>query len=218
MNPPIQLPSILGIGAGGHCKVVMEIIRCAGLWQIAGLLDSDASRTGEFVSGIAILGDDDLASDLFKKGIHAAFIGIGSVGSVQPRRNLFAFLRNLGFELPVLIHPSASVAFDTHIGGGTCIMPGAIVNPGANIGACAIINSGAIIEHDCQISDFAHISPGAVLAGSVFVGEGTHVGIGAVVRQGIRLGKNAMVGAGAVVIKDVPDDMTVTGVPATARP
>jgi sugar O-acyltransferase (sialic acid O-acetyltransferase NeuD family) len=218
MNPPIQLPFILGIGAGGHCKVVMEIIRRTGSWQIAGLLDSDASRIGESVSGIPILGGDDLASALFNQGIHGAFIGIGSIGSVQPRRNAFAFLSNLGFELPVLIHPSASVGFDTSIGSGTCIMPGAIINPGASIGECAIINSGSIIEHDCHISSFAHISPGAVLGGSVFVGEASHVGIGAVIRQGIRIGKNAVIGAGAVVVKDVPDDTTVTGVPATARP
>jgi sugar O-acyltransferase (sialic acid O-acetyltransferase NeuD family) len=218
MNPPLQLPSILGIGAGGHCKVIIEIIRRAGTWKIAGLLDADCSRKGECISGIEILGNDDLASALSNQGIRAAFIGIGSVRATQPRRKVFAFLLDLGFELPVLTHSSASVAFDTEIGMGTCIMPGAIVNPGACIGECAIINSGSIIEHDCEISSFAHVSPGAVLGGSVFVGEGSHVGIGAVIRQGIRIGKNAVIGAGAVVVKDVPDNTTVTGVPATARP
>jgi sugar O-acyltransferase (sialic acid O-acetyltransferase NeuD family) len=217
MNPPLQLPSILGIGAGGHCKMVMEIIRRTGSWEIAGLLDADPSRKGECVCGIEILGNDDLASTLLNQGIHAAFIGIGSIGSVQPRRNAFAFLRNLGFQLPVLIHPLALVAFDTTIGSGACIMPGVIVNPGASIGECAIINSGSIIEHDCHISAFSHISPGAVLGGSVFVGEGSHVGIGATIRQGIHIGNNAVIGAGAVVVKDVPDKTTVTGVPATAR-
>jgi sugar O-acyltransferase (sialic acid O-acetyltransferase NeuD family) len=217
MNPPIHLPSILGIGAGGHCKVVMEIIRRAGYWKIAGLLDADPSRKGESISGIEILGNDDLASALFNQGVRAAFIGIGSIGATQPRRNTFTTLRDLGFELPVLTHPTASVAFDTEIGIGTCIMPGAIINPGASIGECAIINSGAIIEHDCHIAAFSHISPGAILGGSVFVGEGSHVGIGAVIRQGIHIGKNAVIGAGAAVVKDVPDDTTVTGVPATAR-
>ena len=53
---------------------------------------------------------------------------------------------------------------------------------------------------------------------SVVKGEESHVGIGAVIRQGIHIGKNAVIGAGAVVIKDVPDDTTVTGVPATVRP
>lgn len=217
MNPALQRPSILGIGAGGHCKVVMEIIKRAGSWKIEGLLDSDPSRKGECLSGIEILGNDDLASSLFSQGIHAAFIGIGSVGTTQTRRKVFAMLRDLGFELPVLTHPAASVAFDVIIGTGTCIMPGAIVNPGAWIGECAIINSGSIIEHDCHISSFSHVSPGACLGGSVFVGEGSHLGIGSVIRQGIYIGKNAIVGAGAVVVKDVPDDATVTGVPAAPR-
>lgn len=214
MNPQIQLPAILGIGAGGHCKVVMEIIRRAGSWNITGLLDPDPSRKGEQLSGVEILGNDQLASSLFDQGIRAAFIGIGSVGASQVRRNVFAMLRDLGFELPVLTHPSAMVAFDVPIGMGTCIMPGAIVNPGVRIGECSIINSGSIIEHDCDISSFAHISPGAVLGGSVFVGEGSHVGIGATVRHGIRIGQNAMIGAGAVVVKDVADGSTVVGVPA----
>jgi UDP-perosamine 4-acetyltransferase len=217
MNPPIHLPSILGIGAGGHCKVVMEIIRRMGHWTVAGLLDSDPSRNGEIVGGVPILGTDALAGELFQSGIRAAFIGIGSVGSTQPRRKVFALLRNLGFELPFLVHPSASVAYDTPIGMGTCIMPGAIVNPDAWIGECAIINSGSIIEHDCHISDFAHVSPGAVLGGSVFVGEGSHIGIGSIIRQGIRIGTNAMIGAGAVVVKDVDDGATVMGVPAIPR-
>jgi len=50
--------------------------------------------------------------------------------------------------------------------------------------------------------------------GGVHVGEGAHIGLGASVRQGIKIGRNAIVGAGAVVIEDVPEDVTVVGVPA----
>ena len=159
--------------AGGHCETLIEIIRRMDCWNIVGLLDSDISRKGECVSGVEILGDDDLASELFNNGFHAAFIGIGSIGAIQLRLKAFALLRNLGFELPVLAHPSATVAADAVICMGTCIMPGVIVNPGTSIGQCAILNSGLIIEHDCHIADFAHISSGAVLGGAVHVGEGS---------------------------------------------
>ena len=218
MNPTDQRPSILGIGAGGHCKVVMEIIHRSGTWKVAGLLDSDITRRGDLVSGVEILGNDELASTLFRQGIRAAFLGLGSIGPSSARRQVFTMLCDIGYHLPVLKHPSASVAHDVKPDHGTCIMPGAIINPGTRIGPCAIVNSGAIIEHDCHISGFAHVSPGAVLGGSVHVGEGSHVGIGAVIRQGIRIGNHALIAAGAVVVKDVPDGTKVLGVPAREYP
>jgi acetyltransferase-like isoleucine patch superfamily enzyme len=46
------------------------------------------------------------------------------------------------------------------------------------------------------------------------VQRGTHIGIGAAVLPGIKIDKNSVVGAGAVVTKDVPDNVTVVGVPA----
>jgi acetyltransferase EpsM len=52
------------------------------------------------------------------------------------------------------------------------------------------------------------------VAGGVHVGEGTWIGAGAVVKQGINIGSWCMIGAGAVVVNDVPDGLTVVGVPA----
>jgi len=48
----------------------------------------------------------------------------------------------------------------------------------------------------------------------VRVGDLSWIGIGASVRQLVRIGGGVMVGAGAVVIADVPDGVTVAGVPA----
>ena len=208
---------MVGIGAGGHCRVLLEILRLMASWQVIGLLERDLSRAGKRVDGIPILGDDMMAESVFQQGVRAAFIGIGSVGNSTPREKVYHSLIALGFDLPVLIHPSSSVALVTSIESGTCIMPGAIINPGSHIGTCAIVNSGAIIEHDCEISDFTHIAPRAVLGGSVIVGPHAHIGIGAIVRPGIKIGANAMIGAGAVVVKDVKAGTTVFGVPAAPR-
>ncbi|MBT6282943.1 MAG: acetyltransferase, partial [Phycisphaerae bacterium] len=74
--------------------------------------------------------------------------------------------------------------------------------------------TGATVDHDCELADGVHISPGANLGGNVTVGECSWIGIGACVKNGVTIGKNVIVGAGAAVVQDVPDNVTVVGVPA----
>ena len=60
----------------------------------------------------------------------------------------------------------------------------------------------------------SRLAPALTWRGTVTVREGAYIGIGATVRQGIVIGPWATVGAGAVVVKDVPEGVTVAGVPA----
>jgi len=204
---------VVGFGAGGHAKVVIEILRSMRDYEIVGLLDTRIER-GANVLGVEVLGDDSLMAELKERGIEHAFIGVGSVGDLQPRRQLYEKVVGSGFQIVGAIHAAAVVSVTAQIGTGPTIMAGAIVNATAVIGDNVIVNTGAIVEHDCVIGDHTHIATGARLAGGVHVGPGSHIGIGAVVRQEIRIGEGAIVGAGAVVVRDVPDFKTVIGVPA----
>lgn len=47
-----------------------------------------------------------------------------------------------------------------------------------------------------------------------FIKEGASIGSSVTILCGVTIGKNAIVGAGAVVTRDIPDDVTVAGVPA----
>jgi len=207
---------VVGFGAGGHATVVIEILRSMREYEIVGLLDTRLER-GANVLGVQVLGDDSLMAELKERGIEHAFIGIGTVGDAQPRRQLYEKVAGFGFQLVPAIHTAAVVSSTAQIGVGPTIMAGAIVNANAVIGDNVIVNTGAIVEHDCVIGDHTHIATGARLAGGVQVGPGSHIGIGAVVRQEIRIGAGAIVGAGAVVVRDVPDFETVIGVPARIR-
>jgi serine O-acetyltransferase len=48
------------------------------------------------------------------------------------------------------------------------------------------------------------------------IGDNVFIGAGARILGGIRVGNNAVIGANAVVIHDVPDGVTVVGIPAKA--
>jgi sugar O-acyltransferase (sialic acid O-acetyltransferase NeuD family) len=203
---------VVGIGAGGHTKVLLDILRLMHTYHVVGLLDPGC--VGVSVSGVPVLGGDDLLPRLFADGIAAAFIGMGGVGDNTLRLKLFEKVQTAGFTFINVVHPAAILAYGVQLGQGVAIMAGVVINPDTKIGDNVIINTGALVEHDCEIGSHVHISPGAVLCGGVRVGMGAHIGAGATVRQYITIGEHALVGAGAVVVKDVPARTVVVGIPA----
>jgi UDP-perosamine 4-acetyltransferase len=205
---------VVGLGAGSHAKVVIEILRCRESYELIGLLDPKPELHGKSVLGVPVLGGDDLLAVLKRDGVCHFFVGLGSVGDTRPRRRLFELALEYGMRPVDAVHPQAVVSPSAEIGEGVTIMAGAVINACAHLSVNVIVNTGATVEHDCIIGDHVHIATGAQLASTVHVGNGTHVGAGATVLQCIRIGENTLVGAGAVVIRDVPAGVTVVGCPA----
>jgi UDP-perosamine 4-acetyltransferase len=214
--PAVLRPKIkvVGIGAGGHAKVIIDILSHSRAVQVVGLVELATRLFGEAIEGSLILGNDDLLPQLLAEGVGSAFIGIGGVGNNLPRAEAYDRILKLGFDLLTAIHPRAVVARSAKLGRGVSIMAGVVVNPAAVIGENVILNSQCTVEHDCVIGDHVHIAPGATLSGAVQVGRLSHIGTGASVRQGVRIGERVVVGVGSVVIDDVPDGMVVVGAPA----
>jgi acetyltransferase EpsM len=203
---------IVIVGAGGHARVVSDLIRRAGQYRIAGYLDGmNPGRRGASFADGTILGGLEQLERLAADGVAWAFV---AVGDCDARLELGARLAAAGFRLPALVHPSAVRGGDVQIGDGTVLVAGAIVNPGARIGSHVIINTGASVDHDCLVDDGVHIACGARLAGRVQVGRGAWIGLGALVKEGVHIGAGTIVGAGALVLKDLPDDVVAYGVPA----
>ena len=197
------------IGYSGHAFVVYGILQSAGK-QVTGYCDVAEKEYNPF--SLVYLGTETSEEALKKLQANDFFI---AVGDNRIRSKIYHQLskQNLvsvnAIHAAAVIDPSANIA--TH---GVMIAAQVTINPLATIGMGAVCNTGCIIEHECMVGEFAHIGPGAVLCGNVKIGDGTFVGANAVIRQGISIGKNAIVGAGAVVVKDVPDNVTVVGVPA----
>ena len=203
---------IVLIGGGGHCKVVISILKKLDNFKILGIVDNYKAES--FISRIKIMGTDDDLKDIYKSGIHYALIAVGSIKDNTKRYRLFKMAREIGYNFPVIISPEAIVDESVKIDEGTVIMPGCIINIDSSIGKNCIINTGSIIEHDCKIGDHCHIAPGVHISGAVNIGELSFIGIGATIIQGIKIGRNVTVGAGSVVIKNIPDSVIAVGNPA----
>jgi len=207
---------ILLIGAGGHCRVVLDLLRHIKGYEVAGIIDLK-ENLGAKAFGVSVIGTDMDLPHFFKSGINYCFISIGSVGNPHVRIKIFNLAKKIGFVFPNLISSNAKVSSDVILGQGNYVAPGVIINAGASIGNNCIINTGAIAEHDCTLGDFVHLSPGVILSGGVTIGDCAHVGTGSVVIQNLKIGANAMVGAGSVVTKNVRKNMIVYGNPCKGR-
>jgi sugar O-acyltransferase (sialic acid O-acetyltransferase NeuD family) len=199
---------VLVIGAGGHAKVVADILESYGI-PVLGFLDDDSRLWGEKWHGLSVLGGIDLYAHYQPAGL------VLGIGSNEVRQQI---AQRLGADAHSLwrcaIHPRAVVAPSAALGQGVVIAAGAIINPDVVLADHIIVNTAASVDHDCVIESFVHIAPGAHLAGNVHVGEGTLIGIGASVIPGKKIGRWSCIAAGAVVTRDIPDSTIAKGIPA----
>lgn len=203
---------ILVFGASGHAKVVMDIVECQGIYEIAFLVDDNPALKDSNVFGYRVLGSAvDVPNAVSAYCISKCVIAIGNN---RVREKLDAMLTAAGLTIVSAVHPSARIGRGATVGAGTVVMPGALINADASIGRNAIINTGAVVDHECVIGDYVHIAPGVKLCGNVRVGARSLVGVGASVIPGVSIGSDAVIGAGSTVLKDVGDGLTVAGSPA----
>ncbi len=199
------------IGAGGHGRVVLDILRTNHQFKVVGFLDSNPAIHHTRVDGIEVLGDLSLIPTFAELGIGGALIAIGDN---RIRQTYAQTMEKVGISLVSAIHPASCIADTAHIGKNVVICAGANICAHVTIEDSAILNTSCIIDHESHIGPASHICPGVRMAGHVVTEPAVFVGIGATVIQNITIGEAAVIGAGAVVIEDVPAYATVVGVPA----
>src|SRR2546430_1037509 len=172
-------------GAGGHGKVVADIILAAGEHEVLGLFDDNVALHGATVMDLSVIGGREEMKRESARGKVGVALGIGNNGL---RQRVAESCAALGVEIIKAIHPSAVISPSAQTGAGTVVMAGAVVNPCAQLGLAVIVNSGAVIEHDVFVGDYAHVSPNAVMGGESRLGMLSHLGLGAVLLPGIVIG------------------------------
>lgn len=206
---------VLVFGAGGHAKVVIDVLLSRGEWQPAAVFDDNVKVHGKEFHGSRVHGDRHaLLAHARASGVSRFIVAVGNNGA---RAEVFRFLEAAGLQAVTAVHASAVVAPSARIGAGSVVMPGVCINADVAIGRNVIINTGACVDHDVVLGDAVHIAPGVHLCGGVSVGEGALVGVGASVIPGISIGANVLVAAGAVVVSNVAQGACVAGVPARVR-
>lgn len=122
---------------------------------------------------------------------------------------------NDSYKIPLVrrSHPKIVVIGDNvEIGDNTVIHRGRWCN--TVIGEGCKLDSLVHVAHNVIMGKHNLVVAGTVIGGSVTIGDRVFLGMNCSIKQGVTIGNDVIVGAGAVVLHDVPDGLTVAGVPA----
>ncbi len=127
---------VIGIAAGGHAKVVIEILRHLSDYELIGLLDSRSELHHTTVLGVPVLGDDNLLAGLATLGANV----IINTGAIVEHDCV------IGDH--VHIATGAQLASTVRVGAGTHIGVGATIRQCISIGENVIVGAGAVVIRD----------------------------------------------------------------------
>ncbi len=213
------MDKVIIVGAGRHGRenysYLLDLQKDGAEIEMVGFID-ELKPKGKF-EDTRILGNiNDLECyvENHKNDIFRYIVAIGDINLRQRVANKIDYLQLSNISSFTIIHPTASIGRDVHIGSGTCVAPKAIITTHVKIGLHCIINSNVSISHDCVIGDYVNLNPSVTLCGDVCMGNECFIGAGATIIDKVIIGNKVTVGSGAVVVKHVQDNTTVVGVPA----
>ncbi len=177
------------VGAGGHAKLLVEI-----LIELGETVDAYVDPVARDWQTARHISDDDSAITLDPG---ALVLGLGGYKTpyLCKRLDLFQVYLDKGWNAPPIIHPSATVSPSSTLGEGVCVLAGAVIQPHAVIGDAVIINTRAVVEHDSAIGSGTHVAPGAIVLGDCRVGSTCMIGSGSIILQGVKVPDNTLVKA-----------------------
>ncbi|MBC1531051.1 hypothetical protein HCJ07_11900 [Listeria booriae] len=195
-----SVESLIIIGDGGHSKMVQNIVRESGTYQLTEVWD-DKYREPVARDGVVYTSLDGQLQGLTQMDADATFFV--AIGDNDIRKKIARTLALAGKKFAVIIHPTAFVEATVEIGEGSLVMAGSIVQANTVLGKHVIVNSGATVEHDISVGNFVHFAPGSVVTGGCTVADNVLVGAGSVVVPNISIGANAVVGAGSTLTRNI---------------
>jgi sugar O-acyltransferase (sialic acid O-acetyltransferase NeuD family) len=209
---------IIVYGAGGAGREIRQLIADINAqeakWEFRGFVVTDLASLGERDSREDVVGDEEWLA----RQPEGMAVAIG-IGTPKVRRQVAERLReNIpDLDFPNLLHPTIVSGISFEMGVGNLVGPGNIVGVQVSIGDFNYLNSACTIGHDVRMGSYCVVNPGSNTSGGVELGDAVLLGANSTILQYRKIGKDAIVAAGALVNKDVPEGITVMGVPARVR-
>jgi len=166
-------------GAGGHAKVVIDLVSEHG-GNVECVFDDNVEEENATFMGIPIL--------KYNEEIYKTSKLIIAIGDNKIRK---AITHKLKHSYATLIHPKASVSEFALIGKGTVVLANAVIQAEVSIGDHTIVNIGACVDHEVSIADFVHIGPMVYIGGAAVIKNGVKIDPGVIVLRNTEVVENS---------------------------
>lgn len=203
------------LGTGGHCRVILSMLRSGCQHDVTAIIELEVPRLGEKIMGIPVMPDFNYLTSLSVRNNIDVFLAIGNNNA---RKHWWKKVKALKLPLPNLVSPHALVDDTASMGESNVICPRAVIGPLAQLGDNNLINTSAIVEHEVCIGHDCHLAPSSTIAGRCRLDNLCLVGAGATIIDSISVASRSIIGAGATLIRNVEiPGGTYIGTPARRR-
>lgn len=187
--------------------IVEDILKEQKCWEEVVYID-DTKPIGEYCGHMRYPFDEFMSRyDQQAAKIHIA------VGEPFNKDKLARKVRNSGYSLENIIHPSVRLAPSAVLADGVQIKMGSYIGENVKIGAGACLQAYVTIGDNTTIGACSQISAKASIGSDVSIGDNVFVGMCSVVVDGVTIGHDSVVSMGAVVLKDVDQGRVCAGNP-----
>jgi sugar O-acyltransferase (sialic acid O-acetyltransferase NeuD family) len=207
---------LIFLGGGDFCRELLwtaeAIPRDKRDWEPTGILDDNVDNARQHLQNrgvrLPVLG----AIDSHQPTADEVFIS--AIGNTVYKLKSAEQMESRGAQFINLIHPSALIAPDAHLGTGIFVFMNSVVSAGARLEDFVTVNAFVLVGHDAVIGRGCNLNPASMVMGNVKLGRGVLMAAHTSVSPGNEVGDFATVGAGSAVFSAVPAGVTVLGVPA----
>lgn len=205
----INMKDLYIIGCGGFAKEVYFLARVIGGYTVKAFINHVKAEPVVFAGETIPVIEEQEFLQLSKDNICLAF-GIGDPKLIKMLSDTFS-----DYDFPNLIHPNVTGDFcNIKMGRGNILTANVTFTTCIEIGNFNVFNLMTTVGHDVLIGDYNVINPSVNISGGVVIGNVNLIGVSATILQYKSIGNHSIVGASSLVVKNVPDDVTVIGVPA----
>lgn len=199
------------IGAGGMGRTMYDLAResigYGSKFEVVGFIDDNLDALSGFENYPPVLGTI-AAYECKSENVFVCSIGGHS------RKACIEQLLIRGAEFISLIHHTARIGTNVHMGKGNLVGALTTIAADAKIGDYNFIQSLTIIGHDVTIGSWNRIDSQVMMVGATTIGDHNMIHTGAMINHNVHIGDNCTIGACSFVTMDVESESTLFSSPA----